>query len=210
MQGSVSKKVLGLDCLLRWKLSPCSLVAVWSGEHRTGPMGKLRRQGFGTSVVAPRSYQNSLGLRIVAVCAPALTPSSHLAPPKSPPASPASPGNHVSGLQSSAPARPHPRHSRRSAIRTPRKLNKYCTTAGATPPLGPNSRENSLIHPRTFSDSTGNWEEVPESRCAQTRHANLAPARRKCAGAAAALLLFLVPLPTSGCRVLCRAGPSGG
>lgn len=76
------------------------------------------------------------------------------------------------------------------------------------PPLGPDSRESSLGHPCTFPDSTGNWEEVPESRGAQTRHANLAPARRKCAGAAT-LLLFLVPLPTSGCRVLCRAGPSG-
>lgn len=80
--------------------------------------------------------------------------------------------------------------------------------AALRPPLGPDSRESSLGHPCTFPDSAGNWEEVPESRDAQTRHANLAPARRKCAGAAT-LLLFLVPLPTSGCRVLCRAGPSG-
>lgn len=155
------------------------------------------------------SYENSLFARGPLQHVHLLSLPPHLAPPKSPPAPPASPRNRVSGLQRSEPARPRPRHSRLSATLTPRKPKKYRTTAGATPRLGPNSRENSLGHPRTFSDSTGNWEEVPESRCAQTRHANLAPARRKCAGAAA-LLLFLVPLPTAGCRVLCRAGPSGG
>lgn len=48
---------------------------------------------------------------------------------------------------------------------------------------------------RNFFDVTDDGAEVPESRSAQTQHASLAPARRKCAGARALSAAPLLPAP---------------
>lgn len=162
--------------------------------------------GLGPSLL---SQQKSLRT-CLAASAPALTASSP-APPSCPPARPLArpPARSLArGFSSVACSVLSLRVAIRRTASLTQPIHLESLSAALQPPPGPDSRENSLGHPRTFHDSSRDREEVPESRGAQTRHASLAPARRKCAGAAT-LLLFLVPLPTSGCRVLCRAGPSG-